>query len=60
MEIKIPEKDTGDILRFRENLRAMDESLFDGHTEFSTLTPEQKLLWLSQTARFFHEIKNVK
>ncbi|HTD16364.1 MAG TPA: hypothetical protein VK673_14370 [Chthoniobacterales bacterium] len=25
---------------------------FDGHTEFASLSPEQRLIWLSQTARF--------
>ena len=25
---------------------------FDGHSEFQRLTPEQKLLWLSQIQRF--------
>ena len=25
---------------------------FDGHTEFATMSPEQRLTWLSQVARF--------
>ena len=25
---------------------------FDGHTEFATMSPEQRLIWLSQAARF--------
>jgi hypothetical protein len=30
---------------------------FDGHTEFSRLTPEQRLDWLFQAATFVHEFK---
>ena len=30
---------------------------FDGHTEFHRLTPEQRLEWLCQAARFVHEFK---
>jgi hypothetical protein len=30
---------------------------FDGHTEFYRLTPEQRLEWLCQAARFVHEFK---
>jgi hypothetical protein len=43
----------------RENLEEFDALLaktspedFDGHSEFSSLTPEQKLMWLSQSAQF--------
>lgn len=32
-----------------EKLRPED---FDGHTEFDRLTPEQRLMWLSQTVQF--------
>jgi hypothetical protein len=32
---------------------------FDGHTEFHRLTPEQKLMWLSQIAQFVVEAKVV-
>jgi hypothetical protein len=27
---------------------------FDGHTEFFALTPEQRLEWLSEIAKFVH------
>lgn len=30
---------------------------FDGHTEFHRLTPEQKLMWLSQVAQFVVETR---
>lgn len=30
---------------------------FDGHTDFQKLTPEEKLLWLSQVAQFASEFK---
>jgi hypothetical protein len=30
---------------------------FDGHTEFHRLTPEQKLMWLSQIAQFVIEAR---
>jgi len=30
---------------------------FDGHTEFHRLTPEQKLMWLSQIAQFVVEAR---
>jgi hypothetical protein len=34
-----------------EELRPED---FDGHTEFSSMSPEQRLIWLSAAARFVH------
>jgi hypothetical protein len=30
---------------------------FDGHTEFSSMTPEQRLQWLSDGARFLWEAR---
>jgi hypothetical protein len=36
-------------------LDACSATDFDGHTEFSRLTAEQKLFWLSQAAQFFYE-----
>jgi len=27
---------------------------FDGHTEFFAMTPEQRLIWLSEIAKFVH------
>jgi hypothetical protein len=33
---------------------------FDGHTEFDRLSPEQKLLWLSDAARFIHEARRIR
>jgi hypothetical protein len=30
---------------------------FDGHTEFSNMTIEQRLIWLAQVQRFYWEIR---
>lgn len=30
---------------------------FDGHTDFQLLSPDQKLMWLSQAVQFFFENK---
>jgi hypothetical protein len=35
-----------------DNLKTED---FDGHTDFHKLTPEQKLMWLSQSAQFYYD-----
>ena len=43
--------------KIMEILKDTSPSDFDGHTEFSSLSPEQKLMWLSQSARFFWEMK---
>jgi hypothetical protein len=43
------ELETGNgVFRFMD-LEAAD---FDGHTEFASMSPEQKLTWLSHIARF--------
>jgi hypothetical protein len=36
------------IYRFRD----LESADFDGHTEFASMSPEQRLTWLSQVARF--------
>lgn len=49
---------TGDDSRldgFRKMIRTLPDDAFDGHTEFINLTPEQKLMWLSQAAQFYFE-----
>ena len=33
---------------------------FDGHTEFARLTPEQRLMWLSQSAQFVFAARQVR
>ncbi len=33
-------------------IKKLSQADFDGHTEFHTLTPEQKLMWLSQAVQF--------
>jgi hypothetical protein len=30
---------------------------FDGHTEFARMDPEQRLIWLSEVARFVHDAR---
>ena len=34
---------------YRSDLESAD---FDGHTEFASMSPEQRLTWLSNVARF--------
>jgi len=41
-------------------VQSLPDELFDGHTEFSVLKPEQKLQWLSQCVRFAWEIRKAK
>jgi len=41
-------------------VQGLPDDLFDGHTEFSALKPEQKLQWLSQCVRFAWEIRKAK
>lgn len=45
------------ITEFRELLKRAKPSDFDGHTEFNSLTPEQRLLWLSSSQQFISEVK---
>lgn len=33
-------------------IKKLSQADFDGHTAFHTLTPEQKLLWLSHAVQF--------
>jgi hypothetical protein len=41
-------------------VQSLPDELFDGHTEFSVLKPEQKLQWLSQCVRFAWETRKAK
>jgi hypothetical protein len=41
-----------DSVAIRERLATLRPEDFDGHTEFAGLTPEQRLVWLSQVAQF--------
>ncbi len=43
---------------YREFIRSLPDDAFDGHTEFHRLTPEQKLMWLSQIAQFVVEARS--
>ncbi len=38
-----------------KTLAELEPRLFDGHTEFSSLTAEQRLIWISQIAWFVYE-----
>ena len=43
-----------------EFARALEQCVpadFDGHTEFRSLSAEQKLEWICQAASFIHEFK---
>ncbi len=44
--------------KYREFIRSLPDDAFDGHTEFHRLTPEQKLMWLSQIAQFVVEARS--
>jgi hypothetical protein len=41
-----PENQKG-LAEFRKDIAMLDSSLFEGHTCFDTLTPEQRLDWLA-------------
>jgi hypothetical protein len=42
---------------FDETLKSLKPEDFDGHTEFRALSPEQKLMWLSQAVQFYYKNK---
>ena len=48
---------SADMEEFMKMLDKTTPSDFDGHTDFDRLTPEQRLLWLSQCALFVAEVK---
>ena len=50
------EKYKNNIDSFCATLDKTSPSDFDGHTDFEKLTPEQKLLWLSESSKFFFDI----
>jgi hypothetical protein len=50
-------RDSKDMKAF---MKGLPDDLFDGHTEFSALKPEQKLQWLSQCVRFAWETRKAK
>jgi hypothetical protein len=43
---------------FKKLLECAFPSDFNGHTEFESLTPEQRLQWLSQCVEFMNEVKS--
>ena len=58
------QRSSGVVKRDSKGLRAfvqgLPDELFDGHTEFNVLKPEQKLQWLSQCVRFAWETRKAK
>ena len=46
-----------DLEDFRKILEKTSPTDFDGHTDFDKLTPEQRLLWLSECAQFLTEVE---
>ena len=53
------EKSPGELDEFRRMLAQTTPEDFDGHTEFPRLTPEQKLEWLAEGARFIIELRGL-
>ena len=49
-----------DLAEFRKEIAALDPSLFNGHTCFDKLTPEQRLDWLAELVIFVHESKSFR
>jgi len=49
-----------ELAEFRKEIAIIDSSLFDGHTCFSTLSPEQRLDWLAELVVFVHEARTIK
>ncbi|MCS7204408.1 MAG: hypothetical protein NZ853_01785 [Leptospiraceae bacterium] len=39
-------------------IQSLDPSFFDGHTEFSRLTLEERIMWLMQITIFLFEVSN--
>ena len=54
-----PEKEK-ELAEFRKDIAILDSSLFDGHTCFDTLTPEQRLDWLAELVIFVHESRQFR
>lgn len=40
---------------FADSIRFLSNEDFDGHTGFSGMNPEERLMWLSQAVQFFYE-----
>jgi hypothetical protein len=40
---------------FSKSIEHLSCEEFDGHTDFLLLSPEDKLTWLSEVARFFYD-----
>jgi hypothetical protein len=40
---------------FSKSIKHLSYEEFDGHTDFLLLSPEDKLNWLSEVARFFYD-----
>ena len=44
----------------RAFIRGLPDGVFDGHTDFETLAPGQRLAWLSQSVRFAWEARKAQ
>ena len=44
----------------RAYIRGLPAGVFDGHTDFETLAPGQRLAWLSQSVRFAWEARKLQ
>lgn len=42
------------------DLSGLSSKDFDGHTSFSSMSAEERLLWLSQAAAFLHEVRGCR
>ncbi len=45
-----------DSMNLKNIIKNLDSSVFDGHTEFSNFTLEQKIIWLMQISVFIFEV----
>jgi hypothetical protein len=56
-EVKNRETEAKPSEEFERALAQCKPENFDGHTEFYRMTPEQRLEWLCEAARFVYEFK---
>lgn len=45
---------------FRKSIERLSCEEFDGHTDFTLLSPDDKLHWLSEVARFYYEHRKIQ
>ena len=51
-------KQKADLAEFKICLARTSSADFDGHTDFNRMTPEERLLWLSQCGDFLSVVNN--